>query len=326
MADILKAEGNKAFQAQKYADADRLYSNAIILDPENAVLYSNRAITLIKLELWDESIKVCETGLMLNPEKKTRIKLLWRRGMVLVQLKQFEEARNCYDEALELDPANTMVFKSLEELNKSQVKRSHSIEEQMADKRPKKLENIPIYEVDELPDDFRVDNTLESTQSNYAHQPPRAAASASKPITEMSSAQSQMKLSTPPIPTSSPVLDFPEQPTLHQFTTIIKTPSYTTYQYAFSLPLMQIEKLFSTFCIEPMILNFYLDAINNQLQSHSTLVTAQKALSILDTLSRAPRFSLVKLFVVKTKLKSVESQLSSLIAKEDLTRVLKFWK
>jgi tetratricopeptide (TPR) repeat protein len=326
MADILKAEGNEAFQAQKYADADRLYSSAITLDPENAVLYSNRAITLIKLEHWDESIQVCDTGLMLNPEKKTRIKLLWRRGVALVQLKQFEEARNCYNEALELDPANTMVFKRLEELNKSQIKRSHSIEEQRADKRPKKLENIPIYEVDELPDDFRVHSALESTQSICAQRSSPAAASVSKPITQTSSAQPQLKLSSPPIPSSPPVLDFPEQPTLHQFTSIIKTPSFTTYQYAFSLSLLQIKKLFSTFCIEPMILNFYLDAINNQLQSHSTLETAQKALSILDTLSRAPRFSLVNSFVAKTKLSSVESELSSLIAKEDLNRVLKCWK
>ena len=43
MADALKDQGNKAFQAKNYDKAIDLFSQAIALDPNNFVLYSNRS-------------------------------------------------------------------------------------------------------------------------------------------------------------------------------------------------------------------------------------------------------------------------------------------
>ncbi|KAJ3050882.1 hypothetical protein HK097_008147, partial [Rhizophlyctis rosea] len=42
-AEELKGQGNKAIGAKKYADAVKLYSQAIELDPENPLYYGNRA-------------------------------------------------------------------------------------------------------------------------------------------------------------------------------------------------------------------------------------------------------------------------------------------
>ena len=43
MADALKDQGNKAFQAKDYDKAIDLFSQAIALDPTNFVLFSNRS-------------------------------------------------------------------------------------------------------------------------------------------------------------------------------------------------------------------------------------------------------------------------------------------
>lgn len=43
MADELKNQGNKAFQAKDYDTAIDLFTKAIELDPSNFVLYSNRS-------------------------------------------------------------------------------------------------------------------------------------------------------------------------------------------------------------------------------------------------------------------------------------------
>ena len=43
MADALKDQGNKAFQAKDYDKAIDLFTQAIAIDPTNHVLFSNRS-------------------------------------------------------------------------------------------------------------------------------------------------------------------------------------------------------------------------------------------------------------------------------------------
>ena len=43
MADALKDQGNKAFQAKDYDKAIELFTQALELDPNNFVLFSNRS-------------------------------------------------------------------------------------------------------------------------------------------------------------------------------------------------------------------------------------------------------------------------------------------
>ncbi|ENH69007.1 STIP1 like proteiny and U box-containing protein 1 [Fusarium oxysporum f. sp. cubense race 1] len=64
----LKNEGNKCFQAGDYVGADSLYSKAIIADPKNPALYTNRAMARLKLNYWDSVITDCEACLQLTPD------------------------------------------------------------------------------------------------------------------------------------------------------------------------------------------------------------------------------------------------------------------
>jgi len=50
MAEQYKNQGNEAFKAGRYAEAVTFYGNALGLDPDNHVLYSNRSAAYLKID------------------------------------------------------------------------------------------------------------------------------------------------------------------------------------------------------------------------------------------------------------------------------------
>ncbi|KAM4060497.1 u-box domain-containing protein [Hirsutella rhossiliensis] len=63
----LKEEGNRRFQSGDFVGADSLYSKAILTDPKNPALYTNRAMARLKLGLWDSVVADCNACLALCP-------------------------------------------------------------------------------------------------------------------------------------------------------------------------------------------------------------------------------------------------------------------
>ncbi|QPH17911.1 hypothetical protein C2857_002830 [Epichloe festucae Fl1] len=63
----LKQEGNRHFQNGDYVGAEGLYSKAIIADPQNPALYTNRAMARLKLGHWDSVMADCQACLALAP-------------------------------------------------------------------------------------------------------------------------------------------------------------------------------------------------------------------------------------------------------------------
>ncbi|KAK0726394.1 hypothetical protein B0T21DRAFT_33740 [Apiosordaria backusii] len=64
----LREEGNRHFQKGDYVRAEALYSQALIVDPSNPLLYTNRAMSRLRLSLWDSAITDCEACLRLSPD------------------------------------------------------------------------------------------------------------------------------------------------------------------------------------------------------------------------------------------------------------------
>ncbi|KAK4201050.1 putative CHIP protein [Triangularia verruculosa] len=64
----LKEEGNRHFQKGDYVRAEALYSQALILDPSNPALYTNRAMARLRLSLWDSVITDCDSCLRITPD------------------------------------------------------------------------------------------------------------------------------------------------------------------------------------------------------------------------------------------------------------------
>ncbi|KAK3337823.1 hypothetical protein B0H65DRAFT_532038 [Neurospora tetraspora] len=62
----LKEEGNRHFQKGDYVAAEALYTKAILSDPTNPLLYTNRAMARLKMSRWDSVIEDCEECLRLS--------------------------------------------------------------------------------------------------------------------------------------------------------------------------------------------------------------------------------------------------------------------
>ncbi|KAK0643382.1 hypothetical protein B0T16DRAFT_333715 [Cercophora newfieldiana] len=65
---LLKEDGNRRFQAGDYVSAEALYSKALIADPTNPALYTNRAMARLKMSLWESVIADCNECLKLDPD------------------------------------------------------------------------------------------------------------------------------------------------------------------------------------------------------------------------------------------------------------------
>ncbi|TAQ85010.1 hypothetical protein B7494_g6666 [Chlorociboria aeruginascens] len=61
-----KEKGNKCFQAGNYTEAEILYTKAILHDPTNHILYTNRAMTSLKLSSWNSVINDSQHAISLH--------------------------------------------------------------------------------------------------------------------------------------------------------------------------------------------------------------------------------------------------------------------
>lgn len=66
--DELKGEGNKLLQSGDFEEAIGKYTEAIELDPDNHVLYSNRAAALTKAGKYLEALGDADKTIQLKPD------------------------------------------------------------------------------------------------------------------------------------------------------------------------------------------------------------------------------------------------------------------
>ncbi|XP_061475335.1 small glutamine-rich tetratricopeptide repeat-containing protein beta isoform X3 [Rhineura floridana] len=102
-ADQLKDEGNNHMKEENYGAAVDCYTQAIELDPNNAVYYCNRAAAQSKLNNHNEAITDCERAIAIDPKYS---KAYGRMGLALTSMNKYQEAINSYRKALHLDPEN----------------------------------------------------------------------------------------------------------------------------------------------------------------------------------------------------------------------------
>ncbi|XP_051846568.1 small glutamine-rich tetratricopeptide repeat-containing protein beta-like [Antechinus flavipes] len=102
-ADQLKDEGNNHMKEENYGAAVDCYTQAIELDPNNAVYYCNRAAAQSKLGHYSDAIKDCERAIEIDSKYS---KAYGRMGLALTAMNKYEEAITSYQKALDLDPEN----------------------------------------------------------------------------------------------------------------------------------------------------------------------------------------------------------------------------
>lgn len=106
-ANDLKDEGNEAFASGDNERAIQLYSQAIAVDPDNHVLYSNRSAAYMKVDSISKALRDAEKCVEIAPKW---VKGYNRLGAAQHGLKRFEHALETIQKGLELEPSNQSLW------------------------------------------------------------------------------------------------------------------------------------------------------------------------------------------------------------------------
>mmetsp|Transcript_40780 Transcript_40780/g.89133 ORF Transcript_40780/g.89133 Transcript_40780/m.89133 type:complete len:420 (+) Transcript_40780:73-1332(+) len=104
-SDKMRIQGNNFFSFGCYQQACMCYGEAIELQPENPVLFCNRAMAYIKLEMPELALADAEMSLGLDPSEKN-IKAYWRQAQALLDLGRSDESEAVADAGLALEASN----------------------------------------------------------------------------------------------------------------------------------------------------------------------------------------------------------------------------
>ncbi|CAD0202196.1 unnamed protein product [Chrysodeixis includens] len=123
----LKSKGNECVKEEKYIEAVLHYTQAIKMDPNNYVLYSNRSFAFLKLDQHYLSLQDANETVRLQPQWA---KGYFRRAEVEAASGLYDEAILSYTTALQLDPHNVKLMesiKSITDMQKKKIKDSQNI-------------------------------------------------------------------------------------------------------------------------------------------------------------------------------------------------------
>lgn len=95
-----KSQGNACFKAGDYPTAIKHYTEAIRRNPDDAILFSNRAACYTKLAEFQLGLRDCDECIRLDPNF---IKGYIRKGAILLGLKEPSKALQAYQKAIDLD-------------------------------------------------------------------------------------------------------------------------------------------------------------------------------------------------------------------------------
>jgi stress-induced-phosphoprotein 1 len=106
----LQAKGNAAFSAGKFEEAIQHFSDAIAVDPNNHVLYSNRSACSSSLMRYQEALDDAEKVVSIKPDWA---KGYSRKGAALHGLRRFDDAVAAFEKGLEYDASNEQLKQGL---------------------------------------------------------------------------------------------------------------------------------------------------------------------------------------------------------------------
>ena len=102
-AEHFKEQGNSALQKGDYIEAINCYTNAIELNPNNHIYYSNRSAVYLKLKKYHNALADARFCIELAPNF---VKGFYRKGVALSNLNKHTAASVAFTAGLEIEPNN----------------------------------------------------------------------------------------------------------------------------------------------------------------------------------------------------------------------------
>jgi len=118
-AEDWKEKGNKEYANKNYTEAVTLYTKAIELDPPNHIYFSNRSASYYGLRLWDQALADANKCVDLKADWS---KGYFRRAVVFMEIRKFDEAVTNFQKALDYDPSNVDIRARFEEAREMKKK------------------------------------------------------------------------------------------------------------------------------------------------------------------------------------------------------------
>ncbi|KAK3847871.1 MAG: hypothetical protein J3R72DRAFT_416563 [Linnemannia gamsii] len=109
-AEDLKVAGNRKVNEKEYAEAIRLYGEAIVLNPKNAVYYANRAAAYSQMGDHQNAITDSLKAAEVDPSYS---KAYSRLGHAYFSVGKYKDAVTAYEKGLTLEPNNATMKSSL---------------------------------------------------------------------------------------------------------------------------------------------------------------------------------------------------------------------
>ena len=178
LAEELKAQGNEAFQLGDPANinkAIKLYSEALNIDPDNHVIYSNRSAAYMKADSKGQALRDAEKCIELKPDF---VKGYNRLGVAQQSLKRFVEAIDTFKKGLSKAPNDKSLWSALTACQEAyeadkkqrfaQADMERKLEEERAAQREANVKKAEVSLDDSLNGFFSEINSINGTASSKA--------------------------------------------------------------------------------------------------------------------------------------------------------------
>lgn len=106
-------EGFIHFQMKQYGAAEQSFLNALSHDPSNLDALLNLAELSMLLKRGDAALNLCRKAVSMHPSNQEPLTL---QGDFHCEMNQKEDAIICYERALKIDPANSLIMQKLQKL------------------------------------------------------------------------------------------------------------------------------------------------------------------------------------------------------------------
>lgn len=113
--DDLYAKANKLFSQKKYKEAEKIFIRLVTNDPQNVKLYNRLGVIYMEEKNFEDAKNAFYEALKLNPQKASRH---YNYAMACGELDELRNAIESLEQAIKLDKKNKKYKKSLEDLRK----------------------------------------------------------------------------------------------------------------------------------------------------------------------------------------------------------------